>query len=91
MLPCARMHPNDPMEWWTIEGIEARLRTIRGMQCVIAGMFALIVLAWIVLGYWTQAFPVFISTVVIGLGLSMSLAFLRRPLVTELRRRKAPI
>lgn len=85
------MPPTDPLARRTTDELEARLRTMRGVQYAVSGIFALIILAWIVLGYWTRNVPVFISTVVMALGLSMIMMFSRRPLVAELRRRKTKL
>ena len=81
------MPPTNPLEQCTTDELEARCRSMRGVQYAISGIFALIILAWLVLGEWSENLPMFISTVMMGVALSIIMALTRRPLVAEIRRR----
>ena len=56
----------------TDDELHAKLKTHNTLQFTTAGIYVVIILAWIVLGYWRTNLPVFIITVVGALGLSAS-------------------
>ena len=51
----------------SVEELKSKLKAMRTTQVTCGCIFALIILAWIVLGYWQTNIPVFIITVVMGL------------------------
>jgi hypothetical protein len=56
---------------------------------VIAGIFGVIILAWVVLGYWRDNLPVFLSTLVLALSTQVMMRATSGGLVKELARREA--
>lgn len=76
------------LEGLSTEQLTAKLRTARAIQRTTTGIFAVIILAWIVLGLWRANLPVFISTVAVSLALTVSQAASRRGLEMELQRRQ---
>ena len=56
----------------TDEELHAKLKTFKTLQATTTGIFLVIILAWIVLGFWKTNLPVFIITVVCAVGLSAS-------------------
>ena len=67
--------------------LRSKLKTIRVIQNTIVGIFGVIILAWIVLGYWKSNLPEFISTVAMGLAVSAMQVATRSSIVAELRKR----
>ena len=51
----------------TIESMEKTLKAAQTARWVVATIFALIILAWIALGYWRTNVPVFVATIAMGL------------------------
>ena len=47
--------------------LEDKLKSLKQIQRIVGIIFALIILAWFILGYWRTNTPVFISTVVLAL------------------------
>jgi hypothetical protein len=56
----------------TDEELHAKLKTHNTLQVTTTAIFIVIILAWIVLGFWRTNLPVFIITVVGAMGLSAS-------------------
>ncbi len=52
---------------YSTEELHAKLRVVRSIRTTSLVIFALIILAWIVLGYWKTNTPVFISTVALAI------------------------
>ena len=71
----------------SVEQLETALRGRKNLQFVVLGIFGVIVVAWLVLGFWRENLPVFISTVVVALGTSASLHAATQGVRTELQRR----
>ncbi len=71
------------------EELCAKLRAIKIVQNTITGIFGLIILAWLVLGYWRTNLPVFFGTVAMALGVSAMQLATRSSLVKELKKRDA--
>lgn len=71
----------------SLEALESALRQKRTLLRTVAGIFGVIVLAWVVLGYWRENTPVFISTVAIAVAVTASAWASVRGLERELRRR----
>jgi hypothetical protein len=53
----------------SIEELRSLLKSARAIQITTGSIFAVIILTWVVLGYWRTNVPVFISTVAMGLFL----------------------
>lgn len=56
------------LEAMSVEQLEGKLRATKAIRLTIGIIFAVIILAWIVMGYWRTNIPVFVSTVVMGLS-----------------------
>ena len=50
----------------TDEQLAAKLKSARAANITVMAIFLLIIVAWIVLGYWKTKVPVFISTMTLG-------------------------
>lgn len=72
----------------TTEELKARLRTVRRVHGVTVAIFAVIILAWIVMGFWSRNLPVFITTVAMALTISTIMIPTRQRLSAELKRRE---
>ncbi|MCG9896130.1 MAG: hypothetical protein MH204_11710 [Fimbriimonadaceae bacterium] len=72
----------------TLEQLEALLRAQTAMTYTIGGIFALIVLMWIVLGHWRENVPVFITTLAMAVGLTAIQVSRRGTILAEIRRRR---
>ena len=72
----------------SIAELESKRKTARAIQLTVSVIFAVIVLLWIVLGYWRTNTPVFIVTVVMGVAISMVTSVTPRAVTTELNQRK---
>lgn len=73
----------------TVEQLRAKIGAIKKVQAAIMVIFAIIILAWIVLGYWKDSLPVFISTVVMAAATSVMFMATRNTLVAELKARES--
>ena len=51
----------------SIEELKGKLKKVRTIQMTTGSIFLVIILAWLVLGYWKTNLPVFISTVAMGI------------------------
>ncbi len=75
----------------TTEQLEAKLASTKPIQITVAIIFAVIIMAWIIGGYWLQNMPVFIVTVVMGVGVTAALYASGNGVRQELqKRREAP-
>ncbi len=77
-----------PLSEQSIEQLEKNLSGAKTVQNTVIGIFAVIILAWIVLGYWRDNLPVFISTLAMAAALMVTLTASRRGVVEELKRRR---
>jgi MFS-type transporter involved in bile tolerance (Atg22 family) len=68
--------------------LEGKLKASKNVQLVTLIVFAVIIGAWLVLGYWREQLPVFISTVVIAVALTAVQSVGRTAIEQELRRRR---
>ena len=66
--------------------IEAKLKKYKVVQWTTMAIFAVIILTWIVLGYWRSNLPVFVSTVAMAITISAALYASQSGLKSELRR-----
>lgn len=52
------------------EVLQSNLAAIKKIHLTTTIIFAVIILTWIIGGYWRKSTPVFISTIALALGLS---------------------
>lgn len=64
-----------------------KLKSTQAIQRTVGAIFAVIIVAWIVLGYWRTNTPVFISTVAMGVAVLTATSVTPRALRAEIRRR----
>ncbi len=72
----------------SVEELESALKGKRTILRTVIGIFGLIVAAWIVLGFWRENTPVFISTVAVSIFAALAVWASSRGLEEELRRRR---
>jgi uncharacterized membrane protein YccF (DUF307 family) len=68
--------------------LEGKLKVSTSIQRTTMIVFAVILGAWLALGYWREQLPVFISTVVIAVALTAIQSGSRTAIERELRRRR---
>ena len=69
--------------------LRGKLKAAEAIQRTVLATFGVIVLAWIVLGYWRTNTPVFISTIAMGVVAGAATSVTPRSLIAELRRRES--
>jgi hypothetical protein len=79
----------DDLTSLTTDALRAKLKSTQAIQRTVAGIFGVIVLAWIVLGYWRTNIPVFVSTVAMGIAAIGATSMAPRAVQAELARRDA--
>lgn len=72
----------------SIQELEQKLKVTNTLRITVGVIFGIIVLAWIVLGYWHSNLPVFISTIVMGLTSLLVTSISPRHIAAEIRRRR---
>lgn len=72
----------------TPEALASKLRTLKTIQATILVVFAVILLTWVVLGYWRSNVPLFVSTVGAAVSISAAIVASRRSLRAELKKRE---
>ena len=72
----------------SVEELESALKGKQTLLRTVVAIFGVIIAAWIVLGYWRENTPVFISTVVVGVGVTAAQWGASRGLRDELQRRR---
>lgn len=82
------MAPVD-LESMTVEALESKLKGAVLLRRIVIGIFALILGAWIVLGYWRSNTPVFITTIVLAVGVTYGASASAASVERELRRRRS--
>jgi cyanate permease len=70
--------------------LEGRLKAALAVQRTVTAIFAVIIAAWLALGYWKSNVPVFISTVAMGVAISAMTSIAPRAVKAELKRRNTP-
>lgn len=70
------------------EELQSKFKAAQSIQRTVLGIFVVIVLAWVLLGYWRTNLPVFISTLVVAIGTTASVSIAPRSLADELRKRQ---
>lgn len=68
--------------------LESTLRSVKSLQRTVLGIFVVIIVAWIALGFWRQNTPVFISTIAVALAAIASTLASRRGVEAELEKRQ---
>ncbi len=69
------------------EILQGKLRSARTIQATVVSIFLVIILAWIVLGYWKTNLPVFISTIAMGVAAPLSITAVTFGIANELKKR----
>lgn len=77
----------DDLTALSTDALRAKLKSTQAIQRTVAGIFAVIVLAWIVLGFWRTNVPVFISTIAMGIAAVSATSMAPRAVQAELARR----
>lgn len=75
------------LEQLSTDALQDKLRAAQAVQRTVFGIFTVIVLAWLVLGYWRTNTPVFISTLVVAIGAGIAVSTGPRSVRAELARR----
>ncbi|MEM8862122.1 MAG: hypothetical protein AAGD96_27695 [Chloroflexota bacterium] len=73
----------------TIEELETKLKAAKRTQLTVMIIFGLIILAWIVLGYWRDNTPVFITTIALAIAISFATSTAPRKLTADIDKLKA--
>jgi len=73
----------------TTAQLESKLRTLTAIQRTVIAIFAIIIATWLLMGLWRNNVPVFISTLVLAVGVSVSQLVVRNGLRQELDRRQS--
>lgn len=71
-----------------IKSLETKFKAARTLQRTVIGLFAVIVLAWVILGFWRSNPPVFISTIAMGLAATGSVSIAPSRLKAAIRKRE---
>jgi O-antigen ligase len=69
------------------DALQQKLKTSITMQRTVMIIFGLIILGWVIPGFWRKNTPVFISTVAMAVALTTMMSATTRRLRDELRRR----
>ncbi len=69
------------------EALLSKYRAVRSIQRTVIVVFAIIIGAWILLGYWKTNLPVFIATVAMGVFVVLSQSGVSGALGAEVRKR----
>jgi len=73
----------------TNDALHGKLKAAQAIQRTVFGIFGVIILAWIVLGFWRTNTPVFIITVAVAVAAGAAVSAAPRGIRAELARRKA--
>ncbi len=73
----------------SIQALQQRLRAVQAIQRTVLAIFALIILAWIVLGYWRDNLPVFITTVTMAVATGAATSIGPRSLRAQIKKRQS--
>ena len=69
--------------------LQGKLKTSNSIAVTTTSILVVIILAWVVLGYWKTNVPVFISTICVAVVSSSSQFAIRQGLRAEINRRRA--
>lgn len=70
------------------EELARKLKAARSIQITVGVIFGLIILTWLILGYWRSNVPVFISTIAMGLTTLAITSVVPQGIAKELQRRR---
>ncbi len=70
-----------------VEELNGKLKAVKSVQTTCTVIFAIIILAWIVLGFWKTNLPVFISTVAMACILVLTNNLSRAAITAEIAKR----
>lgn len=73
----------------TMDELRSKLNAARKIQITIGVIFLVIILAWVVLGYWKTNTPVFITTLCVAAGSLSSMVASTAGLGAELKKRES--
>jgi hypothetical protein len=73
----------------TVEELQNLLKGRNTITYTVAGIFAVIILGWVVTGYWRQNMLLFISTIVLAMGVSAAMHTASYSLRSEIKKRKS--
>lgn len=78
-----------PLTEKSTEQLQSALSAAKKVHLTTATIFAVIILAWVVGGYWRKNIPVFIATIAMALAIYAAQVASRGSLVAELKKRGA--
>lgn len=71
------------------DALHGKLKAAQAVQRTVYAIFAVIVLAWLLLGFWRSNTPVFISTLAIAFAAGAAVSVTPRLIRAELARRQS--
>ncbi|MGE0885144.1 MAG: hypothetical protein AB7P14_16480 [Blastocatellales bacterium] len=71
-----------------LEELQSKLKAAKAVQITFVIIFAVIIVAWVVLGYWRKNVPMFISTLALAISITTLVSMLPRKLANELKKRR---
>lgn len=77
-----------PQDQQSLDQLKQKLGAIKKVHYAIIGIFMIIILAWLILGYWKDNIPVFISTIAMTVAISGALLASRSGLSSEISKRE---
>lgn len=80
--------PQEDLAKLSTAELEQKLRSGQAVQRTTIVIFGIIILAWLLLGFWRSNTPVFIITLVMALGTAAVVSAGPRSIAQELRRRR---
>ncbi|WP_169978243.1 hypothetical protein [Tautonia rosea] len=78
----------DNTETPSIEAMKSKLKAIRSVHLTIIGIFCVIILGWLVTGVWQKNLPMFITTVVLAVSMSVTNLAVQSKLKAEISKRE---
>lgn len=73
----------------TTDALHGKLKAAQAVQRTVFAIFAVIVLAWLFLGFWRSNTPVFITTLAVAFGAGAAVSATPRLIRAELARRES--
>jgi hypothetical protein len=72
---------------YTTEELKSKLSKLSSIQLVTVSVFGVILVLWLVLGYWKDNLPIFISTIAMAVTVSSALLTSQLSLRAAIRKR----
>lgn len=72
----------------TDQELESKLKIVSTIAATTTGIFIVIILVWLLLGYWKSNVPVFISTICVAVVSSSSQYAIRQGIRKEIEKRR---